>query len=151
VARALAVILGSVLLAHGAASISAPRTFIIVHGKRMAYVEFDVADSHGDRKEWAASWGPGGLAWVETYPPMKHTYFSGCEGESDNHRYGVARLGREGRWRLATFPGFTPVATAVPIDALHMRVMNAGRLVATTQGPDGPVAALAWETVHDCR
>lgn len=129
-----------VILAPRATS-SPRRTFVYVNGKQVGYVEYKWVGA-GAGTLWFGSWAGTGTAWVQS--PSKDVYISGC---GNDYRFGVARRGRTGRWRLDTFPGFSPVGTLTRIDRSHWRVLHAARLVATVEGRDAPQAALAWMTV----
>lgn len=123
------------------AAASPRRTFVYVKGRQVGYVEYTWVGA-GVGVLWFGSWAGTNSAWVESR--SKDVYVSGC---GNDYRLGVARRGRAGRWRLDTFPGFSPVGTLARIDRSRWRVLSAGRQVATVEGRDAPQAALAWMTV----
>ena len=98
------------------------------------------------RGYWYASWDVPGLKWA--YRGGPRTFFSGCEGESDENRNGVALRLTPSRWNIATFPDFHHLGALTWDHPGRWAIVDArGRQIGHTEDrtgsrPDSPAEAL---------
>jgi hypothetical protein len=115
-----------------------PNTFIYVHDRRVGYVD----------PSWTASWGQS--IFAEVYKSDNRTFIADCE--NSHYPYGYAKRQTRTHWVMATLPPpSTQIGSAWFLSHNRWNVYNRqGALVASTRGPHGVVAALAWLTLRPC-